>query len=83
MARAADTSGSGPSGLVSKVVEAEARLNDHVVLASFAGVGLPWMGGGWGGANDVHFATIPMVIINMQAIIFIIALRHRTLVRKQ
>ena len=41
------------------------------------------MGGGWGGANDVHFATIPMVIINMQAIIFIIALRHRTLVRKQ
>ena len=39
-------------------------------------------GGGWGGeGNDVHVATIPMSIINMQAIIINRASTHKALVR--
>ena len=37
--------------------------------------GVRWGGVGWGG-YDVHFATITMNIINMQAIIIVIVLRH-------
>ena len=52
-------------------------LNDHGAVAGFCrfhaslfwGAGWGWMGGG---GNDVHFATIPMNIINMPAIIIII-----------